>query len=183
MLQGPLVYRTEGQIRTDFDLEEVLIETNELQDRMLEEEEGRVLVDFREASPCFDGDSDCEDSDVVLEDEPAKHRRLPATPTAAAPTPHPHAPPVASNQAEGPRPSHQSRRRKRHRENNPQPQLRSDRLEAGRIKKARREAVDTGAELSTMKPGLKLPDGCEKKVYTLAELKLKGFTVQPWDGR
>ena len=71
-LWGPLVYQTEGQIWTDFDLEDVLIKTNELQDQVLEEE-GWVFVDLREASPCFNGDSDGEDSDMILEDELVKH--------------------------------------------------------------------------------------------------------------
>lgn len=78
--------------------------------------------------------------------------------------------------------SHQSERRKRYREKNPPEDLRSERLEAARVKKARKETVETEVKLRTLKPGLKRPDGCEKRVYTLGELAQKGFRVQEWDG-
>ena len=73
-------------------------------------------------------------------------------------------------------------RRKRRLEKNPPKGLRSERLIAARVKKARREIVETEVELRTLKPGLKLPEGCEKRVYTLGELRNKGFRVQQWDG-
>jgi len=73
-------------------------------------------------------------------------------------------------------------RRKRKRESSDVKETKSDRLQASRIKKARRNLVQTNAELKAFRPGLKLPVGCEKKDYTLGELKQKGFRVLKWNG-
>ena len=170
---------------TNLELDDILAQTNELQDRMLEKEDG--------------ASSDFEDPDEDTDAEYNDDRRMgaagsPYRPCLAVPTRTPSDPPVAStvvtwpvgptqddNGPEESKPSRSAQRRKRKRQINPA-ELRSERLARGRVKKARREAVETGLKIHTLKPGLKLPDGCEKKVYSLAELLGKGFVVHRWDG-
>lgn len=168
-------------IQTDFDFGDIFTQTNQIQDRLLEEDD-RESVDFEEMAAIFEEKWWAEGDEMDV-DGPSTQ----PVPGPSAPTPPPRtnlAPASAEpvNRPGGGKRSHQSMRRQRWREKNPDVQTKSGRLEAGRLKKARHEVVQTGVELKTLKPGLKLPEGCEKKVYGLEELRQKGFVVRQWDG-
>jgi hypothetical protein len=77
--------------------------------------------------------------------------------------------------------SRAARRRRKIRERNPASQPKAERMAIGRVRKAQPRGVHTNIELKVLRPGLKLV-GCEKKVYTLAELRKMRFAVVKWNG-
>jgi hypothetical protein len=193
-------------LRTDFDLEDAVLQTNQVQDWMLEEED-RASIEFDEAldreSVGAPVDNSWQAKARSAADPPAPpppaHQssgfrflglrlppagllppRRPAPPLPTQPRPEAHTPTSEGQTAV--KPSRQAVRRKRQREANPTGELRSERLEGSRVKRLRGDTVETEVDLKTLKPGLKLPAGCEKRVYTLPELVAKGFKVQQWDG-
>jgi len=167
------------RINTDFDLRDIVPKTNELQDWMLEEED-RASIELVERA----GFEEEEEEEEEEGEEPPEPRLEPFTVqtnvTLAAPPP----PSTSGNptRSAGQDPSRQTRRRKRMRGENPPQGSKSERLEGERVKRARKDAVRTDAQLKTLRPGLKLPAGCEKKVYTADELTGKGFHLWKWDG-
>ena len=58
----------------------------------------------------------------------------------------------------------------------------SQRLEEQRVRTAEQEPIYTSTSYSSLHKNQSL-NGCQKRVYTLEELKAKGFKVVPWDGK
>ena len=78
-------------------------------------------------------------------------------------------------------PSRMSRRRTKLAASENPRKSKKQRLQQWRFERAMDQTVQTEIQLNALKPGLKLAD-CEKKVYTLAELRAKGFAVVSWGG-
>jgi len=196
-----LAQLTGSKVRTDLDLDAILAETNELQDRMLEEED-RESIQFEDVAGDYREDPHAPISEPWGQGDrggphrpgPTANLTLPAQTSAIEKVPtkewrsqtpeavHPLPLTTAEGKQGKKKLSHNAQRRKRKRENNPPQELNSVRLERKRLQKAEKQAVETGIEIRTLKPGLKLPEGCERKVYGLSDLLSKGFAVHRWDG-
>lgn len=109
----------------------------------------------------------------------------PTVPVGAGPTSAPEAAPAQPTAKDVRREKERARQALRFRmkrERNPPTKSKKDNMAGARVRRSEAAGIKTSLNLRLLKPGLKLPLGCEKKVYTLAELRAKGFSVVPWSG-
>jgi len=160
--------------QTDFDLEAIVAQTNLLQDWILEDED-RASIDLVEAQE-WEGEGEHQDPPFKPLEQDLEVSKAPDRPTTRPPPSTLEGPSRMSHGA-----SRRKRRREREKESGAPRESKKQRMEAGRVKKAESQQVQTDINVKVLKPGLKLV-GCSAKVYTLAELQEMGFEVLHWDG-
>lgn len=165
-------------IRTDFDLDPVMLSTHDLQDRMLlQEDEASIDLNWVEAAaeePTFPG------GDQFVEDPNQDRLNSLSVHQSSVPGVQPggSADPDYVGQRKR---SRASLRRERGRGRSPPRQSKKQRMEEGRVRKAKGRIIETDVEVEMLKPGLNLGNR-EKRVYTKEELEKEGVKVVPWDG-
>ena len=187
-----------NKIGTDFDLSAAVKQINDIQDHALDDEDTESIhlinlledpdqhgnldyedpdqhdnLDYEDPGQSANLDPELSDQSRNFEHQPEDQKDPVFEPTGD----------LASQVGLQGSQSRMARRRKRLRESGTPVQSKRQRGRNGRVLKAEKLRVETDANLKELNPGRKLPLGCDKKVYTLDELRDRGFKIVEWDGQ